>query len=221
MSDPIEKAKEIIEEFKHFGPGPHKGTGTPQSVHAGFKKLGGAGVLQAVGGMERTQAREYVARLRVANPKVQPQQQKKTVSPELSALGVTMTQDGKISFNNIAQVRAKLQYYYGDKGALSDQGKNAAVTALVAPGTKLAFAGSNIGTSGADYYARGLPNNKQALTLLGGVSRGSREMASKYPGVDFITGRRFDSGEPIYYNGSSGRTVALATVNQLSRIFER
>lgn len=71
MNDPIEKAKEIIEEFKHYGPGPHKGTGTPQSVHAGFKKMGGAGVLQAVSGMERTQAREYVARLRAANPKKQ------------------------------------------------------------------------------------------------------------------------------------------------------
>lgn len=71
MNDPIEKAKEIIEEFKHYGPGPHKGSGTPQSVHAGFKKMGGAGVLQAVGGMERTQAREYVARLRAANPKKQ------------------------------------------------------------------------------------------------------------------------------------------------------
>ena len=223
MNDPIEKAKEIIEEFKHYGPGPHKGSGTPQSVHAGFKKMGGAGVLQAVSGMERTQAREYVARLRAANPKTEqtPQRQSKTVSPELSELGVVMTQDGKIAFNNIAQVRAKLQYYYGDKKALSDQGANAAVTALIAPGTKLAFAGSNIGTSGADYYARGLPNNKQALALLGGISRGSREMASKYPGIDFITGRRFDAGEQIYYSGSSGRAVTLSTVSQLSKIFER
>lgn len=73
MNDPIEKAKEIIEEFKHFGPGPHKGTGTPQSVHAGFKKLGGAGVLAAVGGMERTQAHQYVERLRAANPKTRRQ----------------------------------------------------------------------------------------------------------------------------------------------------
>lgn len=69
MSDVLKEAHEIIEHFKHYGPGPHKGSGTPQSVHAGFKKMGGAGVLQAVGGMERTQAREYVARLRAANPK--------------------------------------------------------------------------------------------------------------------------------------------------------
>ena len=69
MSDALKEAHEIIEHFKHYGPGPHKGSGTPQAVHAGFKKMGGAGVLAAVSGMERTRAHEYVARLRAANPK--------------------------------------------------------------------------------------------------------------------------------------------------------
>jgi len=132
MNDPIEKAKEIIEEFKHFGPGPHKGSGTPQSVHAGFKKMGGAGVLQAVSGMERTQAREYVARLRAANPK-KPAEEKLTVSRDTETLNPAQltkvsSADGLYKPEGYEPVRiSRWQKYGKDRVYLSSEtgGRNA------------------------------------------------------------------------------------------------
>jgi hypothetical protein len=54
-SDPIERAKEIIEEFKHYGPGPHKGTGTPQSIHSrAGRDIAAATAKDSPGGILRT-----------------------------------------------------------------------------------------------------------------------------------------------------------------------